>query len=85
MPILVKRDDVRRGRKAKVRHGRLRYGRHRRQWDRYLVFFELMVCGQSGQSKWYTTQICRMLRTRHCAREYPDNMYLLDYKWYKPQ
>ena len=32
-----------------------------------------MVCGQSEQSKWYTTQICRMLRTRHCALEYPDN------------
>ena len=30
MPILVKSDDARRGRNAKVRHGR--YGRHRRQW-----------------------------------------------------
>ena len=31
MPILVKNDDDRSGRKAKVRHGRLR-GRHRSQW-----------------------------------------------------
>ena len=37
-----------------------------------------MVCGQSEQSKWYTTQICRMLRTRHCALEHHE--YLLDYK-----
>ena len=32
MPILVKSDDVRSGRKAKVRHGWLQGGRHRSQW-----------------------------------------------------